>query len=115
MEQALEGVYNEGKAAFLSKAKNPYPSSDQYHGEWMAGFEHAKSTAQNKANKVTVENVVLSENKQKAIKDFSEMIAKDCAGLIETLIEKRVRIYATHLAEIMQTTEEEILCVTGIC
>lgn len=47
-------------------------------------------------------NNKLSENQEKAIKAFSKMIAKDCAGLIETLIEKRVRIYATHLAEIMQ-------------
>tara|TARA_R110002051_G_scaffold264178_1_gene324078 strand:- start:876 stop:1034 length:159 start_codon:yes stop_codon:yes gene_type:complete len=44
----------------------------------------------------------LNDKQQKALKEFSEMIAKDCAGLIEELIEKRVRIYTTHLAEIMQ-------------
>lgn len=41
-------------------------------------------------------------SKQEAIKGFSEMIAKNCAGLIETVIEKRVRIYAEHLVEMMQ-------------
>lgn len=44
----------------------------------------------------------LTKNQEKAIKEFSEMIAKDCAKLIEQVIEKRVRMYATHLAEIMQ-------------
>lgn len=44
----------------------------------------------------------LSEKKQMAIRQFSKMIAKDCTELIEAVIEKRVRIYATHLAEIMQ-------------
>jgi hypothetical protein len=102
MEQALEGVYNEGKSAFHTKVKNPYTIEDQYYGEWLAGWKYAKATAQNKANREVIEDVVLSENKEKAIKEFSKMIAKDCAKLIETVIEKRVRIYATHLAEIMQ-------------
>lgn len=48
----------------------------------------------------------LNDKQKKAIKAFSEMIAKDCAGLIETLIEKRVRVYATYLAEIMQEDEK---------
>lgn len=102
MEQALEGVYNEGEAAFFSKVKNPYPTNDIYHGEWNAGRKNAKKEALKQSNKVVVEKMALSKNKEKAIKDFSEMIAKDCAGLIEKVIEKRVRIYTTHLAEIMQ-------------
>ena len=63
-----------------------------------------------KGNKVRIlmSDKKLNENKEKAIKAFSEMIAKDCAGLIETLIEKRVRIYATHLAEIMQEDDKAI-------
>lgn len=105
MEQALEAVYNEGRAAFYSKDKNPYTIDDQYYGEWVAGWKYAKAMSQNKANNTVVENMALSENKQKAIKQFSEMIAKDCAGLIQTVIEKRVRIYATHLAEIMQEVD----------
>ena len=48
----------------------------------------------------------LSDNKQKAIKAFSEMIAKDCAELIETLVEKRIRMHVTCLAEIMQEDEK---------
>lgn len=102
MEQALAGVYSEGEKDFSSKAKNPYPSTDIYHGEWLAGWKHAKENSEKRSNQVIVEKMALSKNKEKAIKEFSEMIAKDCAGLIEKVIEKRVRIYATHLAEIMQ-------------
>ena len=40
-------------------------------------------------------------NQEDAIKGFSEMIAKNCAGLIEVVIEKRVRIYAEHLVKMM--------------
>jgi len=102
MEQALEAVYNEGKTAFHTKDKNPYTINDQYFGEWVAGWKYAKAMAQNKANNTVIENIALSENKQKAIKQFSELIAKDCAKHIEKVIEKRVRLYATYLAEIMK-------------
>ena len=57
--------------------------------------------SENKANNSVIKNIALSENKKKAIKQFSELIAKDCAKHIERVVEKRVRLYATHLAEIM--------------
>jgi len=102
MEQALAAVYAEGEKAFHTGSVNPYPNTDQYWGEWTAGWTAEKLKAENKNKVETIENIGLSKNKQKAIKQFSEMIAKDCAELIETVIEKRVRMYATHLAEIMQ-------------
>lgn len=105
MEQALAAVYEEGEKAFHTNSVNPYPNTDQYWGEWVAGWTAEKLKTENKNKCAVVENMALSKNKEKAIKEFSEMIAKDCADLIETLIEKRVRIYATHLAEIMQTTK----------
>lgn len=103
MEQHLDSIRSEGKTAFRKgNDKNPYKENTNEHGAWVDGWKSAKSTAKKQDDTSTIEQVALSENKQKAIKDFSEMIAKDCAGLIEKLIEKRVRMYATHLAEIMQ-------------
>ena len=100
MEQTLDVSYNEGMAAFITKDKNPYIIGNQYYAEWQAGWKYAKAKAQNKADKRLIENIALSENKKEAIKSLSELIAKDCAKHIERVIEKRVRLYATHLAEI---------------
>lgn len=103
MEQRLEECHNEGKLDYHKGIhKNRYKENTNESAAWSTGYGLAEKETKEQCKKDIIKDVALSGDKQKAIKAFSEMVAKDCAEHIETLIEMRMNIYATRLAEIMQ-------------